>query len=188
MGLSHGLICIYTVKSSFWVLLPSPVLSRSSFLEPEIDEHVQFKRPPENAMLLLQAAGWTTEPVDVSVSAAEINVATFAASFAASPPLFQESFRRLGAPLRFLPDKDITSIIETPIDWMKAPLVIEPDSDGGTTLCCPCISTPPAVQPFFDRGPGRFVGNHYIKCPSPAWFHEWVMIEGLRPRGVGNAA
>lgn len=47
-------------------------------------------------------------------------------------------------------------------------------------LTCPAVDTPTAPLPAFDRGPGRMAGNHYVKACSPAWMHEWIMIEGLR--------
>lgn len=104
--------------------------------------------------------------------------------------------------------------------------------DAGLALSAPCVSTPVAKLPHYDRGPGRFTGgqaccrllglwppptdycsacmphhhpplccldvsacqspapappillfstgNHYIKCPSIAWMHEWIAIESLR--------
>ena len=66
---------------------------------------------------------------------------------------------------------------------MCCPLLACPPSagsDGALQLCSPCVSTAAAPLPAYDRGPGRFVGNHYLKCCSPAWMHEWVMIESLR--------
>ena len=47
-------------------------------------------------------------------------------------------------------------------------------------VTAPSLSTPTGQLPAYDRGPGRFSGNHYIKCFSPAWMHEWIAIEGLR--------
>lgn len=47
-------------------------------------------------------------------------------------------------------------------------------------LTCPAVDTPAAPLPAFDRGPGRMAGNHYVKACSPAWMHEWIMIQGLR--------
>jgi hypothetical protein len=47
-------------------------------------------------------------------------------------------------------------------------------------LTAPCVSTPAAPLPAYDRGVGRFTGNHYLKACSPAWMHEWIMINGLR--------
>ena len=39
----------------------------------------------------------------------------------------------------------------------------------------------PPVQGYLPRLPTLLpAGNHYIKCPSPAWMHEWIAIECLR--------
>ena len=54
------------------------------------------------------------------------------------------------------------------------------DSPGALVLTAPCVSTSAAPLPAYDRGVGRFTGNHYLKVCSPAWMHEWIMIEGLR--------
>ena len=54
------------------------------------------------------------------------------------------------------------------------------DSPSALVLTAPCVSTPAAPLPAYDRGVGRFTGTHYLKACSPAWMHEWIMIEGLR--------
>lgn len=116
---------------------------------------------------------------DGVVSAADINADTFEQALAASPALFLETYRQRGKQLSFAPDKDVSSEVKTPVDWMPMPFTFEAAGNGGLALCSPCLSTPVAKLPHYDRGPGRFTGNHYIKCPSPAWMHEWIAIECL---------
>ena len=73
-----------------------------------------------------------------------------------------------------------------PQHWATAqdpppPICAWPAGSGSVLrLTAPCVSTPAAQLPAYDRGPGRFMGNHYLKCCSPAWMHEWIMIESLR--------
>lgn len=75
--------------------------------------------------------------------------------------------------------------MRNPLEWVKAPPSLEA-VEGGIALQSPCISTPlggsQPSQAHKAPGPGgrRGLGAHYIKCVSPAWMHEWIMIEGLR--------
>ncbi|EFN50552.1 hypothetical protein CHLNCDRAFT_136887 [Chlorella variabilis] len=105
---------------------------------------------------------------DAVVSAAEANEATLQQALAEAPPLFLET--------------DVTPEMKTPLDWINGPLKFEPAPGSVATLevTAPSLSTPTGQLPAYDRGPGRFSGNHYIKCFSPAWMHEWIAIEGLR--------
>lgn len=68
--------------------------------------------------------------------------------------------------------------MRTPLEWVHGPVKVEA-GEGGMVLTSPCLSTP-LGRPPYDRGPGRMMGCHYIKACSPAWMHEWVMVEGLR--------
>jgi hypothetical protein len=48
-------------------------------------------------------------------------------------------------------------------------------------LTAPSLTTPVDEEvSAYNHGPGLFAGNHYIKCCSSAWMHEWVAIEALR--------
>ncbi|KAL4427622.1 hypothetical protein ABPG75_001711 [Micractinium tetrahymenae] len=118
---------------------------------------------------------------DGVVTGAELNEATYHEALAAAPQLFVETLGRRGKQLKFAPDRDVTKEIRTPVDWIQMPLSFEPGEDGQSiVLTCPSVDTPTAPLPAFDRGPGRMAGNHYVKASSPAWMHEWIMIEGLR--------
>jgi hypothetical protein len=54
------------------------------------------------------------------------------------------------------------------------------DAESTLELACPTFNTPVDAAPTTEGDAGRFAGNHYIKACSPAWLHEWVMIESLR--------
>ncbi|PSC68601.1 hypothetical protein C2E20_7774 [Micractinium conductrix] len=115
------------------------------------------------------------------VSGEELNRHTYAEALEAAPRLLRDSFAARGKRLTFAPDTDVTQVIRTPLDWMQAAPTLEPGEDGTSlALTTPCVSTPCIPLPAYDRGLGRFMGNHYVKAFSPAWMHEWVMIEGLR--------
>ena len=65
--------------------------------------------------------------------------------------------------------RDVTKDIKTPVDWMgMEPSLAHDAATNTTTLTCPCVSTATQALPAYDRGPGRFAGNHYIKCMSAA--------------------
>ncbi|KAL4855800.1 hypothetical protein ACK3TF_003573 [Chlorella vulgaris] len=119
------------------------------------------------------------------VTGAEFNARHWEQALASAPQLFLATFHKRGKPLLLSPDRDMTPGMQSPLEWVKAPPSLEA-VEGGIALQSPCISTPlsgsqPSVV-YNGNGPGgrRGLGAHYIKCVSPAWMHEWIMIEGLR--------
>jgi hypothetical protein len=114
---------------------------------------------------------------DDVATAADINADSFEQALATSPPVFLDTYRQHGKQLSFAPDKDVSSEVKTPVDWMPMPFTFEPVGDGGLVLCAPCLSTPVAKLPHYDRGPGRFTGE--CKPSGLDWAAAFVGSEAL---------
>jgi len=76
------------------------------------------------------------------VSAAQVNQATYEQALAAAPQLFKDTYQARGKQLAFGPDRDVSSEIKSPVDWMNMPLSFEP---GGWELFWAC--QPARVRP-----------------------------------------
>lgn len=85
----------------------------------------------------------------------------------------------------------MSAAVKTPVEWIQAPLQLDYEAAAGSatecTLTAPALFTPIAALAAYDRGAARFTGALYLKCPSLAWMHEWLLVQGLR-RPVPAAA
>ena len=114
------------------------------------------------------------------VSAAELHRELYNAALSEVCPVFRDVYIKRGRVLEFGEDRDVSREIDNPIDWMVK--FHNEVVGGGGVLISPKVSTEICVEKGSNgKGEmGKFYGNHYIKVKSKAWFHEWIMVDGLR--------
>ncbi|KAK9918414.1 hypothetical protein WJX75_003983 [Coccomyxa subellipsoidea] len=117
-----------------------------------------------------------------AVSAAEVNAETYQWALENVDRESRELFLQRGKQLSFVPDRDVSKEIATPVQWIKdMPLDFHDTGPNGTSVCSPVVKTA-AVHSSGKPGPeAAFQGNHYMKIISRAGAMEWIMCDGLRP-------
>jgi hypothetical protein len=128
------------------------------------------------------AKTWGGEEEEGIVSAAELHRELYNAALSEVSPVFGDVYTKRGRVLEFGKDRDVSREIDNPIDWMVK--FHNEVVGGGGVLISPKVSTEICVEKGSNiNGKGemrKFYGNHYIKVKSKAWFHEWIMVDGLR--------
>lgn len=173
---------------SMWVLQVHVFLHRE-WLEPSVESWLKNSSPEyylklKNGVAVAQEmkrrkeedAG--EEGGGNDVSAAELHSELYALALNEVSPVYRDMYTKRGRVLEFGEDRDVSREIENPIDyWMVNNGVV------GGVLTSPKVSSEMiCVETGSNGGGGRgkSYGNHYIKVKSKAWFHEWIMIDGLR--------
>ncbi|BDA47109.1 hypothetical protein COCOBI_09-5640 [Coccomyxa sp. Obi] len=116
------------------------------------------------------------------VSASQINEETFQQALQNVDEQSRGLFLRRGKQPLFMPDRDVSRDIATPVQWIKdIPLAFSDSSPNATTVTSPVVKTA-AVRNNGKPGPAAaFQGNLYMKTLSLAGAIEWIMCDGLRP-------
>ncbi|CAL8471732.1 g11274 [Coccomyxa elongata] len=116
------------------------------------------------------------------VSAFQINEETFQEALQRVNEQSRELFLRRGKQPLFMPDRDVSRDIATPVQWIKdIPLDFSDSGANATKVTSPVVKTA-AVQSNGSPGPeAAFQGNLYMKTLSLAGAVEWIMCDGLRP-------